>query len=89
MTRKSLRIDRVIKENGKVTFPYRIIDKDATLYKHPSVLTDDDEYDSNRKNFKPLLLTRKLKNRKNNDKDTKNNIFKTEQTILPIYATAS
>ena len=65
MTRKSLRIDRVIKENGKVTFPYRIIDKDATLYKHPSVLTDDDEYDSNRKNFKPLLLTRKLKNRKN------------------------
>ena len=27
--------------------------------------------------------------RKNNDKDTKNNIFKTEQTILPIYATAS
>ena len=27
--------------------------------------------------------------RKNNNKDTKNNIFKTEQTILPIYATAS
>ena len=68
MTRKSLRIDGVIQKNGKITFPYRIIDKDATLYKHPSVLTDNDEYDSNRKNFKPLLLTRKLKNKKNKNK---------------------
>ena len=58
MSRKSLQIK---KENGKITYPSRIIDKDATLYKHPSVLTDDDDYDRNRKNFKPMLLTRKLK----------------------------
>ena len=47
-------------EKGRVYKTPVIEDTDA-IFKRPGVLTDDDEYDYNRKNFKPLNLTKRKK----------------------------
>ena len=44
--------------NGK-KYKTPVIEDTGGLYKRPNVLTDDDDYDFNRKNFKPLNLTKK------------------------------
>ena len=36
-----------------------VIEDTGGVYKRPNVLTDDDDYDYNRKNFKPINLTKK------------------------------
>ena len=45
-------------ENG-VKYLTPVIEASGSIYKRPSVLTPDDDYDRNRKNFKPLNLTKK------------------------------
>ena len=44
-------------KNGK---EYRtpVIEDTGAIFKRPSVLTPDDDYDRNRRNFKPLILTK-------------------------------
>ena len=42
-----------------------VIEDTDGVYKRPSVLTDDDDYDYNRKNFKPLNLTKKKSKKRN------------------------
>ena len=41
-----------------------VIEDSGGLYKRPGVLTDDDDYDYNRKNFKPINLTKKKSKKK-------------------------
>ena len=50
--------------HGNVYTTPVIEDTDA-IYKRPGVLTDDDEYDYNRKNFKPRNLTKKKSKKRN------------------------
>ena len=48
-------------KDGKV-YKTPVIDDSGAIFKRPSVLTPDDEYDRNRKNFKPLYLTKNKTN---------------------------
>ena len=48
-------------ENG-VQYRTPVIQDSGEIFRRPSVLTPDDEYDRNRKNFKPLYLTKKKTN---------------------------
>ena len=50
-------------ENG-VKYLTPVIEDSGNIYKRPSVLTPDDDYDRNRKNFKPLNLTKKKSKKK-------------------------
>ena len=50
-------------EHG-VKYPTPVIEDTGGVYKRPSVLTDDDDYDYNRKNFKPINLTKKKSRRR-------------------------
>ena len=49
--------------HGKV-YKTPVIEDTGAVFKRPSVLTPDDEYDRNRKRFKPINLT-KGKNKTN------------------------
>ena len=48
-------------KDGKV-YKTPVIEDSGAIFKRPSVLTPDDDYDRNRRNFKPLYLTKKKTN---------------------------
>tara|TARA_B000000557_G_C20668305_1_gene397737 strand:+ start:582 stop:776 length:195 start_codon:yes stop_codon:yes gene_type:complete len=48
-------------ENG-VQYKTPIIRDSGEIFRRPSVLTPDDDYDRNRRNFGELILTKKKKN---------------------------
>ena len=50
-------------ENG-VKYQTPVIEDSGDIYRRPSVLTDDDDYDYNRKYVKPLNLTKKKSKKK-------------------------
>ena len=48
-----------------VKYDTPVIEDTGGIYKRPSVLTDEDDYDYNRKNFKPPNFTKKKSKKRN------------------------
>ena len=51
-------------EHG-VKYPTPVIEDTGGVYKRPNVLTDDDDYDRNRKSTHKLFFTKKKSRRRN------------------------